>query len=51
MKHLYIKKEAKSNLKGWTAHGLVFLLNDSTLSQDLKEQIRHKLHSLHAVES
>ena len=51
MKHLYITKEAKYNFKGWTRHGLVFLLNDSTLSQDIKAQIRHKLNLLHTVES
>jgi len=51
MKYLYIKKEAKSNFKGWTRHGLVFLLSDSILSQDVKAQIRHKLNLLHTVES
>ena len=50
MKYVYIYKEAKSNFKGWTTHGLIFLLNDSTLSQDVKVQIRHKLNLLHAVE-
>ncbi len=50
MKHLYIKKEAKSNFHDWTVHGLAFLLQDSTLSPDIKERIESKLASLQAVE-
>ncbi|MBN1839908.1 MAG: hypothetical protein JW802_07700 [Campylobacterales bacterium] len=51
MKYCYINKEAKSNFKDWTTYGLAFLLKDSALRQDIKAQIRCKLHSLHAVET
>ncbi|MDD2382906.1 MAG: hypothetical protein PHN18_01810 [Sulfurospirillaceae bacterium] len=50
MKYLYINKEAKSNFKDWTVHGLAFLLTDSTLSQEVKAQIEAKLLSLRVVE-
>jgi|GEM_PF-5751509 hypothetical protein len=50
MKYAYIYKEAKSNFKDWTIHGLVFLLSDPTLSLEVKAQIRCKLDSLRAVE-
>lgn len=46
MKYFYIDKEAKSNFKDWTVHGLAFLLKDSTLNRDIKAQIRCKLSSL-----
>ncbi len=50
MKYAYIYQEAKSNFKDWTVHGLVFLLKDSTLSQNIQVQIRRKIDLIHAVE-
>ncbi len=50
MKYDYIDKEAKSNFKDWTVHGLAFLLKDSTLSQNIQVRIRRKIDLIHAVE-